>query len=79
MDPTCTYKHKARLLVVHRSQVWLQIDDVNWAVKYMYSQHVLKGVAYVSPDDAGPSAADEVEPPAHAGISAADEEGSRMI
>ena len=64
MDPTCKHKYKARLLVVHRSQVWLQIDDVNWAVKYMYSQYVLKGVAYVSPDDAGPSAADEVEPPA---------------
>ena len=78
MDPTCKHKYKARLFVEHRSQVWLHLDDVNWAVKYMYSQYVLKGVAYVSPDDAGPSAADEVEPPVHAGISVDDEVGSRM-
>ena len=67
MYPNCKHKYKARLFVEHRSQVWLHLDDVNWAVKYMYSQYVLKGVAYVRPDDAGPSAADEVEPPAHAG------------
>jgi len=58
VNPFCIETRTARLYVQHSSQIWLHIDDVNWAVKYMYAQYVLKGVAHVSPDDAGPSAAD---------------------
>ena len=44
------------LFIWDRRSVWLSMDDVDWAVKYMYAQNVLKGVGYVPPDSAGPSA-----------------------
>ena len=46
-----------RLYAVSKREIWMHIDDVNWAVKYLYAQHMLKGVAAVSPDDVGPSGA----------------------
>ena len=54
-NPDCKEKRAARFYVIHRSQVWLQLDNVNWALKYMYAQYVLQGVAHVSSDDVGPS------------------------
>lgn len=60
-SPKCKEKRVARVYVEHKSRIWLHLDDVDWALKYMYAQYVLQGVAYVSPDDAGPSAADAVE------------------
>ncbi len=68
VDPTGTKKHSVRLYVERRSQVWLHLDDANWEVKDMYAQYMLKGVAHVSPDDEGPSAASPVdaEPPVEA-------------
>ena len=56
-SPGCKEKRVARLYVIHKSQIWLHLDDVDWALKYMYAQYVLQGVPHVSPDDAGPSAA----------------------
>ena len=44
-----------QLYVVDRKQVWLDLDDVEWALRFLYMQFVLKGVPVVSPDDAGPS------------------------
>ena len=32
-----------RLFIVDRKQVWLCIDDVEWAWRYMYVQNMLKG------------------------------------
>ena len=43
-----------QLYVVDRKQVWLDLDDVEWALRFLYMQFVLKGVPVVSPDDAGP-------------------------
>ena len=40
--------------MVDRKQVWLDGDDVEWALRVLYMQFVLKGVPVVSPDDAGP-------------------------
>ena len=56
-----------RLHVIDRRSVWIHIDDVEWAVKYLFAQHELKGVHHVDPMDQGPSSigSDAVwEPPA---------------
>ena len=52
-----------QLYVVDRKQVWLDIDDVEWALRFLYMQYVLKGVPVVSPDDAGPEAPEAQAPP----------------
>ena len=43
-DPDCTEVRQIRLYVVDRLTLWLRIDDVEWAVRYLYVQNVLKGV-----------------------------------
>ena len=50
-------KRSVRIYIIDRKQVWLQIDDVPWAMKYLYVQNLLKGVPLVAPDSEGPSAA----------------------
>ena len=35
--------------------MWLALDDVAWAVRFLYVQHMLRGVPLVDADDAGPS------------------------
>ena len=42
------------LYIVDRQQVWIDTDNVDWAVRYLYVQNLLKGVALVDPADAGP-------------------------
>ena len=53
-DPTSTSTRTIQLYVVDRKQVWLDLDDVEWALRVLYMQFVLKGVPVVSPDDTGP-------------------------
>jgi len=53
-DPMSTGTRIIQLHVVDRKQVWLDLDDVEWALRVLYMQFVLKGVPVVSPDDAGP-------------------------
>ena len=53
-DPMSTSTRTIKLYVVDRKQVWLDLDDVEWALRVLYMQFVLKGVPVVSPDDAGP-------------------------
>ena len=43
-----------KLFIIDRKTVWLSIDDVAWAVRYLYEQAHLKGVPVVVDDDAGP-------------------------
>ena len=54
-DPMSTSTRTIQLYVVDRKQVWLDIDDVEWALRFLYMQFVLRGVPVVSPDDTGPS------------------------
>ena len=54
IDPTCTQMRSVKLFITDRKTVWLSIDDVAWAVKYLFDQHHLKGVPLVDDDDAGP-------------------------
>ena len=53
-DPDCTEVRQIRLYVVDRKVVWLHIDDVDWAVRYLYVQNLLKGVSLVPDDSTGP-------------------------
>ena len=52
--PHCTEVRQIRLYVVDRSVVWLHMDDVEWAVRYLYVQNLLKGVPLVPDDSTGP-------------------------
>ena len=62
-DPMGTSTRTIKLYVVDRKQVWLDLDDVEWALRVLYMQFVLKGVPVVSPDDAGPEAPGAQAPP----------------
>ena len=53
----CREKRSIQLLIATRQQVWLRLEDVPWAVKYLYIQGVLKGVPLVAADSRGPCAA----------------------
>ena len=46
------------LYVVDRVQIWLDMEDVPWAIRYLYVQSQLKGVPVVDPDSAGPFGAE---------------------
>ena len=54
IDPDCKQMRPVKLFIVDRKTIWLALNDVEWAVKYMYDQQHLKGVPLVAPDDAGP-------------------------
>jgi hypothetical protein len=54
VDPHCTQMRAVKLFIVDRLTIWLSIDDVAWAVRYLFEQHHLKGVPLVADDDAGP-------------------------
>ena len=66
-------------VTVDHETVWLSIDDVDWAIKYLYVQYMLKTVPVVLLDDPGPSGAPaaagapvEAAAPAAAGAAAAE-------
>ena len=54
IDPTCTQMRPVKLYITDRKAVWLSLDDVAWAVRYLFDQHRLKGVPLVDDNDAGP-------------------------
>ena len=53
-DPGCKDFRKVRLYVQDRKTVWLHIDDVEWAVRFLFVQSQLKGVPVVDEDSTGP-------------------------
>jgi hypothetical protein len=54
VDPNCTQMRPVKLFIVDRKTVWLSIDDVAWAIRYLHEQVHLKGVPVVADNDAGP-------------------------
>ena len=46
-----------KLFIENRMTVWLSLDDLAWAMKYLFQQNQLKGVPVVDDSDAGPGAA----------------------
>ena len=53
-DPHCTDVRRIRLYVESRKEVWLHLDDVEWAVRYLFAQNLLKGVPLRPDDSTGP-------------------------
>jgi hypothetical protein len=49
-------ERRIKLYIKDRKQIWLHINDLEWAVRYLYIQDFLKGVPRVSPDSTGPGA-----------------------
>ena len=47
-------KRTVSMYIVDRQQLWLDSHDVDWAVRYLYVQNLLRGVPLVSPTDEGP-------------------------
>ena len=43
IDPTCTQMRPVKLFITDRKIVWMSIDDVGWAISYLFDQHHLKG------------------------------------
>ena len=56
VDPKCTQMRPVKLFIEDRQKVWLSIDDVEWALTYLFTQNQLKGVPLLCDDDAGPGA-----------------------
>ena len=54
IDPTCTQMRPVKMYIVDRKTVWLAMDDVAWAIRYIHEQVHLKGVPVVADNDAGP-------------------------
>ena len=53
-DPGCRDFREVRLYVKDRNTIWLHIDDVEWAVRFLFMQSHLKGVPLVTDDSPGP-------------------------
>ena len=53
--------HTIKLLIVDRKSIWLAQENVEWAVRYLYIQHLLKGVPLVDSDSQGPSGMQPLE------------------
>ena len=68
--PGYSDRRRISILLLDHQTIWLSIDDVDWAVKYLYAQFQLMGVPVVEPEDPGPQHAPVLEPAA-AGASAA--------
>ena len=54
--PKCKEIRKVEVYIEDRKSIWLSIDDVEWALTYLFTQNQLKGVPLVDDDDAGPGA-----------------------
>ena len=53
--PNCTEVRNIRLYIEDRVQVWLDLTDVEWAVRFLYVQNLLKGVPLIPEDSTGPA------------------------
>ena len=53
-DPNCKEVRNIRLYIEDRVQIWLDLADVDWAVRFLYVQNLLKGVALIHEDSPGP-------------------------
>ena len=54
VDTDAAETRPINLFVVDRKQIWLSIDDVDWAIRWLYMQNLLKGVPLVPPNSQGP-------------------------
>ena len=54
VDPTGTERRMIKVYVEDRKQIWIALEDVEWAVRYLYIQNLLKGVSLIPDDSTGP-------------------------
>lgn len=54
-DPHCTEVRNIRLYIEDRVQIWLDLADVEWAVRFLYVQNLLKGIPLITEDSTGPA------------------------
>ena len=54
--PANTGTRQISCLLMDHQTVWLSLEDVDRAIKYLYAQHQLQGVHVLAPDDPGPQA-----------------------
>ena len=53
--PDCAERRIVTVFVHDKRAVWLLMDDVDWAIQYMYAQNELKGVPLITKDSVGPA------------------------
>ena len=54
--PDCAERRIVTVFMLDKRVVWLHMDDVDWAIRYMYAQNYLKGVPLINAkDSAGPA------------------------
>ena len=53
-DPTCKAKRIVSLYCEDRRHLWLNVNDAEWAMEYLYHQLKSKGVPAVADNDPGP-------------------------
>ena len=53
--PNSKLMREATLLIKDSKTIWLELCHVDWCVKYLYAQNMLKGVDAVADDSPGPS------------------------
>ena len=44
-----------KLYIEDRKKIWLHVNDLSWAVRWIYAQIQLKGVEWIDPESTGPS------------------------
>ena len=53
--PDCAERRIVTVFMLDKRVVWLHMDDVDWAIQYMYAQNELKGVPLITKDSVGPA------------------------
>ena len=57
-EPHCKETRTVRMYIADRKQLWLDLHDLDWCVRFLYVQNHLKGVPMVDDDSAGPGCTD---------------------
>ena len=64
-DPNGTEKRRICLFIDDRKTIWLDIEDVPWAIRFLYVQNMLKGVPLVQDESTGPGGSSSADSQAH--------------
>ena len=81
-DPTQKEQRRIALYILDRKTIWLDLNDVAWAVRFLYVQSKPWGVPEVQADDDGPGGGQhrgDGEPPSASNPKRARTSGSRII
>ena len=81
-DPTQREQRRIALYILDRKTIWLDLNDVAWAVRFLYVQSKPWGVPEVQADDDGPGGGEhrgDGEPPSASNPKRARTSGSRII